>query len=268
MIRLIVLDLDQTVFGNDLVISPRVHRALDAARQRGADITIATGREARLATKFVPELNVSVPIIASQGGCIYDAASGRVLHDERLSPGVLPKVLQSAERHGWSLHMDAGDYLYFPQESDHPSALFELIRYSNWVRLGDLVKDLPEMPYKFVVTLKAVEDREQVLKEIETELAPEITPVASHPHLVEGLPAGVHKGHGLAWLAGHLGIDRSEVLAIGDSEADLPMLEWAGVGVAMGNAIESVKARANWVAPDLRQDGAAVAIERFVLGNC
>jgi 5-amino-6-(5-phospho-D-ribitylamino)uracil phosphatase len=79
------------------------------------------------------------------------------------------------------------------------------------------------------------------------------------------LPHGVHKGHGLAWLAERLGIEQSRTMGIGDSEADIPMLRWAGLGVAMGNAAPDVKAAADWVAPSLEEDGAAVAIERFVL---
>jgi hydroxymethylpyrimidine pyrophosphatase-like HAD family hydrolase len=77
----------------------------------------------------------------------------------------------------------------------------------------------------------------------------------------------VDKGRGLAWLADHLRIEQSEVLAIGDSDADVPMIEWAGIGVAMGNGSPDAKAAADWVAPTLENNGAAAAIERFCLGN-
>jgi Cof subfamily protein (haloacid dehalogenase superfamily) len=266
MIRLVAVDLDQTLFGSDLTVSPRVQGTITQAQNRGILMTIATGREARLATRFARELNLAAPIICAQGGCIYDHVQDRVLHDVRLPQEVLPGILESARQHGWNIHFETADRLYFPKDSKHPEGLFELVRYSNWVRVGDLLRDMPEPPSKLIVTVERVEDRPRVLEEMQKTLGSQLAIVPSHPHLVEGLPAGVNKGHGLAWLAGHLSVRQSEVMAIGDSEADIPMIEWAGVGVAMGNASEPAKAAANWVAPSLNEDGAAIAIERFALG--
>lgn len=265
MIRLIALDLDQTVIGNDLEVSPRVRQAIAQARRGGAVITIATGREARLAARFARELGITSPIICAQGGCIYDLTAEEVLHEVRLPAASIQKILESARAHGWNIHFETADQLYFPSESNHPEALFELLRYSNWVRVGDLLRDMPELPYKVLITLNRVEDRARVLAEMRDNLGADLTAVPSHPHLIEGVPAGVNKAHGVGWLAGHLGIAQQDTLAIGDSEADIPMLEWAGVGVAMGNAAPSVKAIADWIAPSLERDGAAVAIEKFTV---
>jgi hydroxymethylpyrimidine pyrophosphatase-like HAD family hydrolase len=88
--------------------------------------------------------------------------------------------------------------------------------------------------------------------------------VPSHPILVEGLPRGLNKSVGLAWLAEHLGIARDEVLAVGDNDNDVEMLRWAGVGVAMGNSSPAALAAADWVAPDVSADGAAIALERYL----
>jgi len=265
-IRLIALDLDQTVFGIDLAVAPRVQGAISGVKARGTAITIATGRDVKLATRFASELGVTVPIICVQGGCIYDHRKNQVLHDVRLTPALLPRILKAAERHGWNIHCEVFDRIYLPARSNHPPVLFELLRYSHWARVGDLLRDMPEPPHKFIVTLDRPEDRPRIAAEMAKALGDEVTIVPSHPYLVEGLPAGVNKGHGLAWLADHLGISRSEVLAIGDSDADVPMIEWAGVGVAMGNGSAAAKNAADWVAPALEQDGAAVAIERFCFG--
>lgn len=265
MIRLIVLDLDQTVMGSDLTISPRVKTAISRAQARGIMLTLATGREARLAARFAGELGITAPIICAQGGCIYDPQTDQVLHEVRLPRAVLPAVVASATRYGWNIHFETADRLYFPPASRHPEAIFELLRYSNWARVGDLLQDMPEEPHKFIVTLDRLEDRERVLREMRESLGGQVTAVPSHPHLIEGVPAGVNKAHGLAWLGRHLGFGREEAMAIGDSESDIPMLEWAEIGVAMGNSSPAVKAVAAWVAPTLAEDGAAVAIERFAL---
>jgi Cof subfamily protein (haloacid dehalogenase superfamily) len=264
-IRLLALDLDQTVFGPDLVVSDRVQAAISKAKASGTEVTIATGRDVKLASRFAGELGATVPIICAQGGCIYDYQHDQVLHDLRLSREVLPRILQAAEQHRWNIHFEVFDRLYLPEHSNHPPVLFELLRYSLWVRVGDLLHDMPEPPHKLIVTLMQPEDRAQVMGQMQQALGDVLTIVASHPYLVEGLPRGVDKGHGLAWLANHLGIGQSEVLAIGDSDADVPMIEWAGVGVAMGNATPAAKSAADWVAPTLAEDGAAAAIERFCL---
>ena len=83
--------------------------------------------------------------------------------------------------------------------------------------------------------------------------------------IIEGNPLGVSKGDALRRLADHLGIAQGEVMAVGDQDNDATMIAWAGLGVAMGNGSPAVKAIADWVAPPLAEDGAAVAIERFVL---
>jgi Cof subfamily protein (haloacid dehalogenase superfamily) len=212
-------------------------------------------------------LKVVAPLICAQGGCIYDHVHEKVLHDVRLPRELLPKILEAAERYHWNIHFETFDRIYLPPQSHHPPALFELLRYSNWVRVGNLLRDMTEPPHKLIVTLDDKNDRDRVISEMRSSLPGAVSVVASHPHLVEALPHGVNKAHGLAWLAQHLAVAQADVLAIGDSEADVPMLEWAGTGVSMGNGCAEVKAVADWIAPTLEEDGAAVALEKYVLGK-
>ena len=89
--------------------------------------------------------------------------------------------------------------------------------------------------------------------------------VRSHAQFIEVVPLGVDKGSAVAWLAQHFNIPQEDVLAAGDQENDLAMIKWAGVGVAMGNATPPVQKVADWIAPPVTEDGAAVLLERFVL---
>ena len=81
---------------------------------------------------------------------------------------------------------------------------------------------------------------------------------------MEALPAGLNKAVGLQWLAQHLGVAAAEVLAVGDNDNDVEMLRWAGVGVAMGNSSAAALAAADWVTAAVEQDGAALALERYL----
>ena len=262
-IRLIAFDLDQTLFGVDQVIRPRVQAAIAQARLAGVAITIATGRNAGVAGRFACQLGVTVPIICVQGGCVYDHQQGKPLHDVRLKPELVPQIVAAAERYGWNIHFESLERNYLPAQSDHPPIFYELLRNSPWVRVNDLLRDIPELPHKVIVSMAHPNDLARTVSEMNEALGTSLTIVPSHPYLVEGLPENVDKGRALAWLADYLGIPQPEVMAIGDSGADIPMIEWAGVGVAMGNGSGTVKAAADWVAPTLEEDGAAVAIERF-----
>ena len=262
---LIAFDLDQTLIGNDLTISPRVQQAIQQAIARGVYITIITGREAAITTRYARQLNLNAPIICAQGGLIYDFRSDSILHDERLPVEILPQVMQAAEHYGWNLSFEMFDRMCLPRFSNHPQEFLDLLPAGYWTRVDDLVGSLSEAPRKFLVTLNSPADRPRILKEMHQVFQDTLHIVPTHPLLVEGLPCGVDKGRGLAWLADYLHIPQSQVMAVGDNDNDVPMIEWAGLGIAMGHASPAALAVADWIAPDLENDGVASALDQFVL---
>jgi hypothetical protein len=268
-IRLAALDLDHTLVGSDLILSPGVKAAVAAALARGVIVTIATGRGAGITGRYAAELGLTAPIICFQGGLVYDYLAQRVLHEVRLDPAVIPVVIDLAERHGWNLQFETTHMSYLPRVSGHPPELLDLLRLAGWQRVDNLATDLPETPHKFILTVNDPAQRDELAAGLSarlTEVGLNLTVVPSHPILVEGIPAGLSKATGLAWLAGYLGIGREAVLAVGDNDNDAAMLAWAGVGVAMGNSSPAALAAADWVAPSVAQDGAAAALQKFALG--
>jgi Cof subfamily protein (haloacid dehalogenase superfamily) len=264
MIRLAAFDLDGTLVDTDLIISSRLQQAVKRAQICGSIITIATGRDANLTTRFTKALRLTAPIICAQGGLIYDFDSERVLYDTRLPAEILPEVVNAAVQYGWNLHFEMADRSYLPSVSNHPPILFDLLKYSKWSRLEDLLHDMPELPHKFLITLNCPEDRPRVMSELCEVFNGKIRIVPSHPYLIEGVPSSVTKGSGLAWLANYYGICQAEVMAVGDNDNDVPMIEWAGLGVTIGNASPAAIAAANWIAPPVYEDGAAITIEKFL----
>lgn len=265
MIRLAAFDLDGTLVDTDLIISPRLRQAVSRAQYCGSILTIATGRDAKLTTHFAQELGMTAPVICAQGGLIYDFINERILHDVRLTPEILPKVIEAAKRYGWNLHFEMADRSYLPAVSNHPPILFELLRYTQWSRVNDLIHDIPEIPHKFLITLNHPDDRPRVMSELCSVFEGQIRIVPSHPYLIEGVPPDVTKGNGLKWLANYYSIPQSDVLAMGDNDNDMPMIEWAGIGVAVGNASLAAKNVADWIAPPVTEDGAAITIEKYML---
>jgi Cof subfamily protein (haloacid dehalogenase superfamily) len=270
-VRLAAFDLDNTLVGPDMTLSPRVRSAVAQTLARGVAVTIATGRGSAPACLFARALGLTTPLICFQGGLVYDCGARRVLHETRLDPAVIPIVARLAETHGWNLQFETPDMSYLPRESNHPPALLdELLRVAPWKRVDNFLTGLPEVPHKFILSVHSPDERETLAADLrrrldEAGLTRSVTVVPSHPILVEGIPPGLNKATGLAWLANYLGLPAAAVLAVGDNDNDAPMLAWAGLGVALANASPAARAAADWIAPSVDDDGAAVALEKYVL---
>ncbi len=267
MIRLIAFDLDGTLLGPELKFSPGVKSAIARAQAQGLIVTLATGRGPSPTDKFAAELDLTAPLVCFQGGLVYDYRARKVLHETRLDPAVVPFIVKLAEDHGWNLQFESPDMVYLPRVSNHPQELLNLLTVANWKRVDNFLTDLPEVPHKFILSVHDPAEREALTAEVRAlvnhSLAA-VTVVPSHPILIEGLPQGMNKSRGLEWLTQHYGIDRSEVLAVGDNDNDVEMLSWAGIGAAMGNGSPAAKAAANWVAPPVSEDGAVAALNKYL----
>lgn len=198
-IRLVALDLDHTLVGPDLSLRPRVKEAVARVLARGVAATIVTGRGVGITSRYAAELGLTAPIICFQGGLVYDYRASRVLHEVRLDPAVVPIVTRLAEQHGWNLQFETTTMSYLPRVSAHPQALLDLLRLAGWQRVDNLATDLPEVPYKFILTVNDPAERDALAAELRARLAEaglNLTVVPSHPILVEGLSGRADQGQG------------------------------------------------------------------------
>jgi Cof subfamily protein (haloacid dehalogenase superfamily) len=264
--KLLALDLDGTIVHPDLSISLRVLQAVQRAKDRGLWVTVATGRNVASTRSFVEQLGINIPVICLQGGVIYDYQTEHQLRHIQL-PHDLACELAEVERAqlAWRAVLYCGDRLYVTD-----GAFFD--KLDHLVGQGfSVVADL--------CAVLAHEDADKIIFAIDPLQAPKALAylralvgaravvVQSHPHFVEVNPLGADKGSALQELATHLGVGREAVMAIGDQGNDATMIAWAGFGVAMASGHPDIHAIADWVAPGIEEDGAAIAIERFVLDD-
>ncbi len=266
MIRLAAFDLDGTLMGADQKIRPRVLEAVARTQAQGIIVTLATGRMFDATVDFARELNITAPLLCYQGGWIQ-ALDGPVLLRTTLPTELARAAIALGEAQGWHILLYAEGKLFL-KEYLHPLSFYDALLGSG-VTVGE--------PWEAILATRDGVDK--VLYVAEPEYIPAMAPVLqrrftglaeivrSHAMFIEVVPLGVDKGSALAWLAQHFGIPREQVLAAGDQENDITMIEWAGVGVAMGNAAPAVQEIADWIAPPVTEDGAAVLIERFVLNG-
>ncbi|MFN8482619.1 MAG: Cof-type HAD-IIB family hydrolase [Anaerolineae bacterium] len=265
-IRLVALDLDGTLLNEELHITPRTIAAIQDATAAGVHVTLATGRAFISTRPFAERLSLTTPLICYQGGVIGDPGSGRVLHEVTMSVEMAEKVIEQADLEDLDISLYGKDVIYF-RKLQWPQEFYERWFGLRVVHAPRLQCALDEtLPLKFIIIAEppeadAIEARWKRLFDGPLHI------VRSHRLFVEGNPPGASKGTALAWLARRLGVPREAVMAVGDNDNDRSMVEWAGVGVAMGSGAPSLQAVADWVAPGQAEDGAAVALERFALGR-
>jgi Cof subfamily protein (haloacid dehalogenase superfamily) len=278
--RLLVIDIDGTLLDGRSTLTPRTREAIRRAVGSGAIVTLATGRRTRSARPIIDDLGVTVPVILHNGAIVYDSARDVVLWDRHLPLAVAWCALDTIIASGFQpvVYENAfrGERLFAgPEEYDSPLTALYLRNAGELVERrphAQLLRDEDGDPVRL-----AVMDDAARIRDLATRLASaagcrtvvNTTPTMTrHGGLVlEVLAVDCSKGSAMAFLARHFDVPLAQVLAIGDHNNDVEMLQMAGLGVAVGNAEPAVLACADYVAPSNDDEGVAHVIERFVLGE-
>lgn len=280
--RLIALDLDGTLLGSRKEISPRTRAALAAARERSITVVIATGRTPHSARLF-SRLVGGGPVICCNGAAILDE-SGAYIIQKGIPLAPLRRVLELGSQEGLLTEVYTPRGIYLDRPLVHAATYFGWVKGKqsglraawNLARLWQVNKmrpvrslirwaEQPNRPPALKAMLFGEPERLESLAGRLHREAPGLELSSSGRGNLEITAAGVSKGSGLAALGARLKIPREAMIAIGDSENDLEMLRYAGLGVAMGNASERVKAAADRVTATCDEDGVAVVVEEVCL---
>ncbi|MBP2645020.1 MAG: yidA 2 [Firmicutes bacterium] len=264
-IKLIALDLDDTLLDKSKTISARNRRAIERAIEAGVTVTVSTGRMYQSALPYVLELGLDVPIITYNGALIKWGKSGETLFDLPVDRATTREMLALFKEHDWYLQAYIDDQLYVAQANEY-SDYYKRMTGIAAIALGDAFYTLEGTPSKMMAIADSVL-LTRIREKVNEVFGPRVNLAVSGPRYLEIVNPMVSKGRALALLAKHLGITREQVMAVGDSQNDLPMLQYAGWGVAMANAMPEVQAAADAVTSANDVDGVAEAIEKYVLGN-
>ncbi|MEV0194076.1 HAD family hydrolase [Kitasatospora purpeofusca] len=256
----VATDLDGTLLRSDLSVSARTRAALARAEAAGARHLVVTGRAAAGCRTLLERIDYRGLAICGQGAQLYDVGADRLLSSTALhAPTVRPLVARIAEQAG-PLRLAvvttglAGEFKVLPG--------FESRLRHGW-RLAEQPDDLWAQPVDKVLIRHDHLNDDELAALAQQVCADHVTVTHSGEGLVELLPAGVSKASGLAAAAAMLGFKPDETLAFGDMPNDIPMIEWAGHGVAMANAHPELRRRADETAPSNEDDGVAAVLERL-----
>lgn len=263
-IRLVALDIDDTLVGHSSIIPPRSLRALRQAQAQGVEIVLATGR-GYLGTEAIRrQLGEGFHYIINFGGALVaDYATGVPKIHRFLTEEDVAACIRIANDLGLHVQIYQGDEVIFQRMTPFAEQYCAYQKLPWRVDEHLLEHDLSNVPK--VLIYAQPEEEEMYKKQVAARLPKHLHALGSKPGFIEIGDVGTTKGSAVAALAGELGIERAQTCAIGDNTLDQDMIEWAGVGCCVANGKESVQAVSDMILPAQAEEGVAWFLENYVL---
>ncbi|GIN07716.1 5-amino-6-(5-phospho-D-ribitylamino)uracil phosphatase YcsE [Shouchella clausii] len=240
-IQLIALDMDGTLLDDNHEISEGNREAIAGAQELGVHVVLATGRTLASCGKYATSLGLKSFLVTANGSEIYDC-EGSVFNTSLMPPEAVDHIYELTEKHG--VHVWGAS-----RKSIFRGKLPDDRHGHEWLKFGFDTED--------------DEVRKAIIAELQLRAITEIT--NSSPTNIEINALGINKAFALKKVCDDLGISLQNVMAVGDSLNDIAMITEAGLGIAMGNAQEAVKRKADWITATNTNDGVAAAIQRWVV---
>jgi len=270
--KLIVLDVDGTLLNNDNIITARMRATLIKVQQMGVRLALASGRPTFGLLPVAKDIELDKYggyVLSYNGGQIINMATGEVMYEKRVNAGMIPYLERKAAQYGFGFFTYKNDSIY-TNDISNPHIVREA--ELNGMRLNEVINvasviNANDAPYKCMLTSDNTEAIAELENHWKRRLAGELDVFRSEDYFLEVAPPFIDKANSLSILLEKIGIEPDKVIAIGDGVCDVTMLQLVGLGVAMGNAQESVKACADRVTLTNEEDGVAVAIETAVISE-
>lgn len=265
MITTIALDLDNTLLNSNREISAENEKILKQLHEAGKRVVLCTGRPLGAVQHLIKQLELTKPedfTITFNGGLVQNNVTQEILNQTTLNKAEVEMLYQDAKQRNYPLDVLGPDKVYSLIEcgkSDYESFMSGMIPFED-VDFADLPAD---QTFGKVVSSAPAETVSQTRAGLPQNIKDNFHVVPSRRELLEFLPASVNKARGLGQLLTYFGETLDNLLAFGDEENDLEMLQAAGIGVAMGNAVPLIKEAANAETLDNNADGVAVYLKRY-----
>ena len=268
-IRLLALDLDDTLLRSDLTISYRTRNAIKRTESAGVRVVLASSRVPSALEHFVNLLGMHKfqgYIISNNGALVQESNTGKIIHETKIPPEIALVVCDLASSEGFPVQLYEDDILYVSRKNEYTAydqkitGLRQVVvdNFRDMVGRGCYKLHIPGDP----MVLGSLESF------LRANVTDDITLFTTKPYLLEILPANTNKGTSLEKIAEILSIGPEECVAIGDSLNDEAMIHWAGLGVAMVNADDHIKSIAQLITDHSNDDdGVAEFIEEYILSK-
>lgn len=267
MYKLIAIDMDGTLLKEDKSISDRTKKAIQNAKDKGVTVVLATGRPVEGVNKALTELNMYTDkdyVLSYNGSLVQKTKSKEVISKVSLKGEDYHYLKKISDELNVNIHAFCEKKgLITPENSKYTEVEAEINNID--INIVDMSKIKNDDTIIKVMMIDEPEILGAAIEKLPKEVYEKYTVVRSTPYFLEFLNKNANKGVGVELLAKHLGVKQEEIITLGDADNDLHMIEYAGLGIAMGNAFDSVKKIANYITDTNENHGVAKAIEKFVL---
>lgn len=268
MIKLIAIDLDGTLLDSHKKVSEKNKAALAAAKAQGVKVVICTGRPLRAIRPYLEELSLKDEgdySITFNGGLVQKNDSGEIIEKATLQLAEVHELVELAQSLNLPLDIVSEEVVLSLQTSPEYSSIYGILNPLLDCRPFPIEQlDDTRLYNKAVIAYHQEVLDPQILK-IPEAIRARYEVIKTRNNLLEFMPKGITKAYGISLLARDLGIEKKEIMAIGDEENDLPMIAYAGIGVAMANAVPMVKEAADVLTASNDEDGVAAVLKEYVL---
>lgn len=242
--RLLALDMDGTLLNDEQIITPTTVKSLQKAVDAGVHVCLSTGRAFTSAFPYAEQLGLETPMITVNGSEVWRAPH-EIYRRSLMDPMLVKQMYELAKED------DIWFWAYSTEKVHKQDNWDGDVTGREWLKFGYHTED-DELRHKLLLRLQDMGGLE-------------IT--NSSPHNLEINPLGVNKAAGILEVCKLLGLDMSQVIAVGDSLNDLAAIQQAGLGVAMGNAQKTVKEEADAVVANNNNDGIAEVIQKYIFNE-
>jgi Cof subfamily protein (haloacid dehalogenase superfamily) len=273
--RLLALDVDGTLLDPAGQLRPTVQHAVMAVQERGVRVVLCTGRRFRTALPLAQQLQLCGPAVVHNGALLKDVQSGTTLHQCYMPVDVYTQAFTLLRQCGMPMvyidaFHEAVDILTEGLDRLHP---FQRLYLQDHLTHCRIVPDMATPPAYGVVMMSVMADetylrglRPQIQQALEGRARVNMLINKNYQgYILEILHPSASKWDALQRWAHLEGIATEDIIAVGDDENDLELIRHAGLGIAMGNATETVKAAADFITGTNAEDGLVHALQRFIL---
>lgn len=272
--KLVCVDMDGTLLNTNKNISKRNLQAIEKAHELGVNIAICTGRIFTSANYYGELIGVKAPIIASNGAYIREPESNDAIYKSVLGLDNCCEILSVLKKYSIVPHFFTSDSI-FTEELKYFSAYYNEENKNREKKHQisiEITKKWEEIFKRYeteiIKVVAADDDKDKILAaKLEFKELNSFEVVSSHSNNFEVMSKNTSKGRAVKILSDFYNISPEEVICIGDNENDISMIEFAGLGVAMGNGEESVKTIADYITDTNDEDGVGKVIEKFIIKN-
>lgn len=272
--KMICIDMDGTLLGKGRKISKENKEVIEKVHKKGIEIVVTTGRIYNNAAYYSHLLGVDSPVIAANGAIVREKCTNKIIYENPIKNKECIKLVEMLYKMNFYFHFYTLDGIYCSDALTKTLTkvyMTKQIGYDNLKINYQVIKNIDEWKKFFektngkITKCIAFSLKPDKIKSLKKELnkIEDLVYFGAGSRSVEINNKGVSKGNAVKALADYYGIKREEIVCIGDNENDISMIEYAGLGVAMGNAIKEVKTLADYITDTNKEDGVAKAIKKI-----